>query len=155
MKPDISVMIGDTKFNYRVACLLEDNGRFLLHKSKKEDFWNLVGGRIKCTEDNQTAIKRELSEELGINLDCPKLIHILENYFIYDNKNYHELLFVFYVNVSNTPITKKQDFEALDDDRFIYHWFDKTEIKNIKCLPQIIYNLPNQDKNTILTTIIR
>ena len=31
---DVSVMINNTKFNYRVATLIKNNNKILLHKSK-------------------------------------------------------------------------------------------------------------------------
>jgi hypothetical protein len=33
----------------------------------------------------------------------------------------------------------KQDFPSLDHDDMVYHWFEKDEIKNYKCLPELIY----------------
>lgn len=69
-------MVGDTKFNFRVACILENNNRVLLHKADIDNFWNMSGGRIKAGENSLCAIKREMEEELNVKLKNPKLIHI-------------------------------------------------------------------------------
>ena len=57
---DVSIMVGDTKFNFRVACILENNNRVLLHKANIDNFWNMPGGRIKAGENSLCAIKREM-----------------------------------------------------------------------------------------------
>lgn len=44
---DISLMIGNVRFNYRVAVLFEYNGKFLFQKSEKNSYWSLIGGRVK------------------------------------------------------------------------------------------------------------
>ena len=36
MNPDVSIMIENVKFNFRVACVLENNQKILLHKGKSD-----------------------------------------------------------------------------------------------------------------------
>lgn len=155
MNPDVSLMIGSAKFNFRVACVLEHNGKILLHKGLVDDFWNLVGGRIKAGEYSLDALKREMKEELNIEITNAKLINVSENFFNYDNKDYHELLFVYYSKLDKCEITNKQDFCSLDNDKIIYHWYTREEIKNIVCKPVTIYDLIYQNYNEISHNLIQ
>lgn len=153
MNPDVSMHIGNTKFNFRVACIVEYDGKILLHKRDTDDFWNLVGGRVKCNEDTLSALKREMEEELNINITDAKLVNVSENFFYYDNQNYHEMLFIYYHKTNDAKLIQKQDFLSLDNEHMTYHWFSKEEIKNIVCKPQIIYSVINQDVNTLTHNI--
>ena len=80
MNPDVSIMIGNAKFNFRVALVLECDGKILLHNGKGDDFWNLVGGRIKAGEYSLDALKREMQEELNLEIKDAKLINVSENF---------------------------------------------------------------------------
>lgn len=52
VKDDISFFSSDEiKFNLRVSCIIEKDGRMLLHRKKTDDFWNLLGGRVKYGEN--------------------------------------------------------------------------------------------------------
>ena len=154
MNPDVSLMIGDAKFNFRVACVLEHNGKILLNKGATDDFWNLVGGRIRAGEDSLSALKREMQEEMDIQITDAKLINVSENFFNYANKNYHELLFVYYAKLDDCEITNKQDFNSLDNPKITYHWYTTEEIKKINCKPVTIYELINQEVNKITHGLI-
>lgn len=149
MNPDVSIMIGDAKFNFRVACVLECKGKILLHHGLCDDFWNLVGGRIKAGEHSLAALKREMKEELNLDIENAKLINVSENFFNYDNKNYHEIMFVYYAKLESCEFENKQDFKSIDNDKIIYHWYTREEIKKINCKPVAIYDLINQDINQI------
>jgi len=55
---------------YRIgakALVLDKDGKFLLIK-EKNDFWELPGGGIEWGESAQETIKREVMEEMNINV---------------------------------------------------------------------------------------
>ena len=83
-----------------------------------------------------------------------KLINVSENFFNYDNKNYHELLFVYYSKLEDCEITNKQDFGSLDNSTITYHWYTREEIKSINCKPVAIYDLINQNIELITHGLI-
>jgi ADP-ribose pyrophosphatase YjhB (NUDIX family) len=150
---DISLMIGNVGFNYRVAAVIEYDNKILLHKSNNFDFWNLPGGRVKTNEPSEKALTRELEEELGYKFEYFKFIHLAENFFTWEGRDAHELLFVYKIILSDKDeLAHMQDFKALDNDKLTYRWFDKSEIKNIKCLPNLIYYFAKKDDNGFLHT---
>jgi ADP-ribose pyrophosphatase YjhB (NUDIX family) len=47
---------------------IEKDGKVLLVKSLSDEFWDIPGGRIHCGEKPAQALKREMKEELGIDV---------------------------------------------------------------------------------------
>jgi len=150
---DISLLIGNVGFNYRVAAVIEYDNKILLHKPNDWDFWNLPGGRVKTNEPSEQALTRELEEELGYRFEHFKFIHLAENFFKWKGNDAHELLFVYKITLSDKDaLAHMQDFKSLDNDKMIYHWFEKSEIKNIKCLPDLIYFFAEKENDDFLHT---
>lgn len=142
---DVSCLIDNYKFNFRVCCLIENRNRYLLEKSVATDFLNLPGGRVHAGENTLDAIKRELKEELNLDNIEPKLIKIAEQFFSFNDKNYHEIDFVYYIKLKNdNPFCKKDNILNLDNKEETMIWIDKKLLKKHKILPEFIYTLKKQ-----------
>jgi ADP-ribose pyrophosphatase YjhB (NUDIX family) len=89
----------NTVFNYRTCGIISDEKRILLHRMKDDDFWTLVGGRVQMLESSDCAIKREIKEELGENIEINRLIWTVEHFFIFKDKHYHEISTIYLVNL--------------------------------------------------------
>ena len=156
MTKDISLSEEGFKLNYRTAAIVTCGDKILLQRGSDVDFWNMPGGRVKFGESSFDALKRELKEELDFELDDAKLIAYCENFFPFGDKNYHELLTVYRFELpKENPIAKMGTFYALDNFNVIYGWFKKDEIKNIKCLPEIIYSLVEKTDENIIHSITK
>ena len=81
MKKDISIMIGNTKFNYRVGVIMEYKGKVIIEKGDKVDFGVIPGGRVMTGEDTKSALIREIKEEMHFDISKKKirLCHIIAN----------------------------------------------------------------------------
>lgn len=59
----------------RCACLLEiQDDSILLVRVRDNDLWYLPGGTIEAGEDEEDTLIRELSEELGIEIDPASIL---------------------------------------------------------------------------------
>lgn len=69
------------------ACLLieDDKGNLLLQRRADDNTWGLHGGAIEVDEAVEDALRREVREELNIELDEISLFHI------YSGLNYHHI----------------------------------------------------------------
>lgn len=142
---DISVKIENKKFNFRVALVPYKDGKILVQNSVKDGYLSLVGGRVKLNETTIEAVKRETEEELGFELDASKLslIKVCENFFTYNDKDFHEILFVYKFNwqecenFNPIKIKDKTDVEA--------DWIDISTLKDANIKPAFMkeFNLGN------------
>lgn len=153
-KSDISYFNEEVsvKFNFRVAVMAYNDNKILLQRNSKDPFYSLIGGRVQLGESSLTAVKREVLEEVGIEVKDSevKLINVVENFFTYNNTKYHELLYIY--RLENEEINAMDNFKTLDKDDSFNEWFSIEEIENLDIRPQIIKTCYN--KETLENTII-
>lgn len=87
------------------AIIYNENNEILIAKrNDKPGFWEFPGGKVEPQEDNQTALCRELQEELGI--DAIKIIGLFDRYqYDYPNKRVELFFYECYLQ-SNTGLQK-------------------------------------------------
>ena len=102
----ISFEVGKDKFNFRVSAIIIDKSgtRFLTNTRENIDFCVLPGGRVEMGEETPVSLKREMIEELGVEIDIVGLKAITENFFEFDNKNYHELQYLYIAKLLDDSI---------------------------------------------------
>ena len=134
---DVSVMINNTKFNYRVATLIKNNDKLLLHKSKEDDFYAIPGGRIMIGENSENALKREFQEEIGAKINIKDYLGTVENFFEYNEKKYHEVMIVYESTFdSNSDFYEKEKIIGLEENGKIeFVWKTIDEIKKLDLRP--------------------
>lgn len=128
---DISFIADDIRFNYRVSCaILSDDGKkVLLHKQKRDPFWNLIGGRAIMNESSSDAIAREIREETGCECHIRRMLCIAENFFTLNCTKYHELLIIF-----SGSLTEEICPENIENG-IEMQWFDIDQIDAIDIRP--------------------
>lgn len=90
---------GNTRFTCRSVGVAIEDGRVLLHKAEDDDFWALPGGRAELLEPAMTTLRREMQEELGIEVDVVRLLWTVENFFQYRGYDHHEIGLYFLMRV--------------------------------------------------------
>ena len=91
----IRIERGSDCFNYRVVGVAVQGDSVLLHQAEGEDFWTFPGGRAEIGEPGEQTLKREMREELDIEVEVVRLLWLVENFFTYAGKQYHEIAFYF------------------------------------------------------------
>lgn len=144
---NIVIEKGNTRFNYRVGIILEHDGKVLLENFK--DFWNMIGGRVHFLDSSLESAKRELKEELDLEVDNLKLINVSENFFSWLGKEQQELLFVYKAHLDDSyECVHEESFKCLDADKK-FQWHDKKDIAHLNCKPEIIKELIYLDDENI------
>lgn len=134
---DISFQTGLYTFNFRVAALVEDRGRYLLTTTSEIDFWFLPGGRVKVGEPALEAMSRELQEELGITGQNSQLRWVVENFFTLGGERFHEIGFYFAVALEpGTELIGQESFTR--DPAWEFRWFDLAAIQALDVRPQFL-----------------
>lgn len=112
----------------RVGAIIIKNKKILLSRDSDLDFFDTPGGAVEEKENKQTALSREIKEELGVNIVSYKYI------FTYDSFNTRVNIlqrdYVYLVSIKETPKPLGEIIEIA--------WFSKDEIlnKKIKTLSQ-------------------
>lgn len=75
-----------------------------------------------------------------------------ENFFVYDNNRFHELLFVY--KIENNDLNKLDNFKTLDKSDCINEWFNKNEILTLQVRPKELKDWLNDEKSLEHLTII-
>jgi len=100
-KPAMIVFdIGSWRFTYRVGAIIIRDGHVLLMRMGANDFWFVPGGRVEAGETAQVALKREVTEELGVTGEVGRLLWTNENFFRMNETHCHELALYFLVTLS-------------------------------------------------------
>jgi 8-oxo-dGTP pyrophosphatase MutT (NUDIX family) len=136
---DISVFLGDVKLNMRSAVLIETDDGYIFDRDKLYGFYYPIGGRIKINETSENAARREIYEEIGMEIKDIKLKAIVESFFVYDNKKYHEICF-YYKHKIKGNINLPNDYFA----------FDEEEIEKENIQPKIISEIIKPETDEII-----
>lgn len=70
---DVTYVINNAKFNYRVAAVIRAANKILIMTDQDLPYFYLPGGRVKINEKSIDAIRRELKEELEIDCENAKI----------------------------------------------------------------------------------
>jgi 8-oxo-dGTP pyrophosphatase MutT (NUDIX family) len=95
----IRLNAGRQRFQVRIAGLGFRNGHVLVHRATHEAFWTFPGGRAEIGETSEETLKREMMEELGVEVTVGRLLWSVENFFHYEEKSWHELGFYYLMDV--------------------------------------------------------
>ncbi|MCL6580416.1 MAG: NUDIX domain-containing protein [Firmicutes bacterium] len=143
----ISFSQGGTLFNYRVAGVAyRDDGlggrRVLLHRSAKDDFWCLPGGRCELLEASREAVRREMREEIGVEVEVGRLLWVVEAFFADpEGKNpCHELCFYYRIELPADFLrTAGETFGGRDGDlELLFRWFSVRDVPELNLVPPFL-----------------
>ncbi|PKR79161.1 NUDIX hydrolase [Halalkalibacillus sediminis] len=141
-------------FNYRVAAVMIEKGYVLIHKQTKDNHWALPGGRVEVLEDSQSSVKRELKEELNVEVKIDQLLWFSENFFEYKKRNFHELGLFYKVSpVKGSFDYDLEPFYGEEGEHVTYQWVPIAEIDKILLYPEFLQsalkNLPETPEQVI------
>lgn len=101
MEYDCGFDVDGRWFRYRAAAIILDDGRVLMSRNEAEPYHYSIGGGVHHGETAVEAVRREVREETGVDMDVERLAFIHENFFFgsttasLGGRLYHELTFYF------------------------------------------------------------
>lgn len=117
------------------AVLFDKNNRIALLFVSKHNYYKLPSGGLKADEDTQTALKREIKEETGCDIDVEK-----ENGSVVENRNKFEIKQTSFCFLAKAKRKDEPHFEQGEiEDGFQLQWVD---------INKAIYLLKNSQPDT-------
>jgi 8-oxo-dGTP pyrophosphatase MutT (NUDIX family) len=121
----------DTRHIRPIAiCVFRDGDRILVgdgyDPTKREVFYRPLGGGIRFGEASQVALRREIYEELGAEIENPRLLGVIENLFTFDGEPGHEVVFVYDAELKDPSLYQcdQLDGRESNDQPFRVRWID-------------------------------
>ena len=154
---DVKISCESGKFKFRVCGILKVNDKYLTVKIGENDFYCLPGGHVELGEDTDSAVLREMKEELGYDIKIVRLVSVIQNFFkTKDNKVFHELGYYYIVEPTNVNNVNLDDYVIIENDkgkevRLEFKWFTLDELQTARFLPEV---LKTQLTNDTFTNII-
>lgn len=103
---DIKTLINGIQFKVKVVCIVKTKHGFLFEKSDY-DYIFVIGGKVSINETLEETVRREMKEELGMNVKNVDLCAVIENLYSRGSQKVHEMNFVYMVHdIFTGPIPK-------------------------------------------------
>ena len=139
---DVSIMIGNHKFNYRVSAIFRNGNKILLHHGLKSDHYTLPGGRVKDGETTNQSLIREMKEEMGYDIILIRPVSFMENMFNFDDKDYHELLVTYEAQFRDEEAYKREKIVGIEErENLEFIWKDISELDKLAFVPHILIDI--------------
>ena len=145
---DISIKATAGKFNYRVAAMIVHEAHILVMQDEGILHDYLPGGRVHLHEPAETALSRELREELDIDLPPHQLTFIAESFFTIDSTRYHEMCLYFLMEAPPELLIRGDRFTRVEGNE-VHHfrWVNFEELRHLSFYPiflkERIFTLPD------------
>jgi ADP-ribose pyrophosphatase YjhB (NUDIX family) len=92
-------------------------------KVKQRRFYRPLGGEIEFGERAEDAVRREIREEVGTEIEDVRLLMVSENIFTFLGAEGHELVWSFEARFADASFYERDVVECLEgDSKFEAHW---------------------------------
>lgn len=127
----------DKTFTYRVAAAIFHGNRVLLHRAETDWFWALPGGRCEMMEPSIDTVRREMAEEIGVEVCVDRLLWIAERFFSLPDRQHHELSFIYLCRLPDScSLTEPASFTGDEGGLpLIFQWFTVGELEQHEVFP--------------------
>jgi 8-oxo-dGTP pyrophosphatase MutT (NUDIX family) len=142
---DITFEGNGAQFGFRPAGSALNQGRVLLQQSELDPFWALPGGRVEMLESAEDALRREMREELRLEVEVEGLLWELENFFVYRTVPNREMGLYFLMNVpSGSDLYNAKGVIQTQDElgtKLRHRWQLLDSLRDLDIKPTFLYDV--------------
>lgn len=148
---DVLFTKNNNTFKMRVGCIIKNGDKILVTYDSPDSYRYLPGGKVEFGESVFDTVKREIKEELNIDVLDVKELFVDEVFYFsnFSNTNVHELCFYFEIKIALNQEISKDKFSTFENNRELYfEWLTLDEINKIDFRPHsvkdVLSNFPKQ-----------
>ena len=140
---NITLKQGSEGFNYKVSGLFLNGERVLLNRLigyRDWTAWSLPGGRVELMENSKDAIRREMKEEIGVDVTVGRLLWVSESFFRDADGATHELCLCYLLSFpAGSQFEQTLEFHGYDDGyKIVFKWFDIRQLHTLELRPSFL-----------------
>lgn len=148
---DLTFKTPEGRFNYRVCAVIICDGKLLVMKDNRSPYFYLPGGRVALHETAESAVLREVREELAVEAAIIRPLWMVQSFFTEDvtGERFHELCLYYWIDVADSRLLSQGECfagpEREKGHRFTWLPFEQVETaylyplflkKHIRSLPE-------------------
>ena len=122
-----------------VAVLVKDN-KILVQRERNGNEYALPGGHVKIGETLEDGLIRETLEEMGVKINCNRLLWSEACFWKWNGRKAHTIAFYYLVELcENQAIPDTGDFISLKDNcNVVLGWMPIDELQNVTIYPEFL-----------------
>ena len=143
-------------FNYRIAGVAIRDGKVLVQQPEVGGYYFLPGGRAELQEPAKETLRREMQEELHVDVTVGRLLWVVENFFESDGREFHELGMYFLMTFpDDSPVNDTGQTFALQEGShaFTLLWRSLDDLVTVPMYPSFLQtalqSLPEQTEHIV------
>jgi ADP-ribose pyrophosphatase YjhB (NUDIX family) len=146
-------------------CVFLDADRILVSESydseRKRSYCRPLGGGIEFGERAEDGVRREITEETGQEIDCVRLLGVIENLFTLEGELGHEIVFVFDARFRDASLYDREAIEGTEHGAgpFLATWKDLSDFdSNSPLVPDgllgLLLNDVPEGRDEVVTEVV-
>ncbi len=146
----------NVRFTYRIAGVAIRDGKVLVQEPEKGGYYFLPGGRAELQESAGETLRREMQEELHVDVAVGRLLWVVENFFKFEGRDFHELGMYFLMTFSeDAPVNDTSKSFALQEGRhaFTLLWRSLDDLVTVPMYPSFLQtalrSLPDETEHIV------
>lgn len=136
---DLTFRSPEGTFNLRAAAVILHEGRILAMQDERSPYYYIPGGRVAFGETAETAILREVQEELGIAARIIRPLWLNQGFFSEDvsHVDYHEVALYFLMDVTGSDLLSRGDSFIRHEGRHThrFQWLPIAQLQDLYLYP--------------------
>lgn len=129
----------NARYRPRVAAVCIRDGYVLLQGEEESTIWTLPGGGWELMESSVEAVRREMREELAVDVTVGRLIWVVENFFLSQNRPTHEIGLYFEVTLPDVPhLARDLTHTNYGSITEIFRWFLLSDLETVGLVPSFL-----------------
>lgn len=113
--------------------IINASGSILLHKREDSPIWAVPGGKIELHESVEQCLRREMQEELGVEVSAKRLIGMYTDpsYVLALGDQVHRVFLIVFLCAIESGDLK------ITDETMEYRWFTRESLQSIETFPLV------------------